>query len=159
MSRDQPYHLPQIYGTILQPHQNKAVNNGKHHWQQDLNGFWKLFLTCKKLLALSVTDIMLSLSNGSQETSNCGKNISDTHHFLTSGLHVVQGTSYCGHCNMQMCHSGVDTVRNYWAPQESARYQNDNCLRLIVPILQSRSAEKDCAQSFWWYDIVPFTGW
>ena len=28
--------------------------------------------------------------------------------FLTCGLRVTLGTSYCGHCDMQMCHSGVD---------------------------------------------------
>ena len=32
--------------------------------------------------------------------------------FLTRGLPVAQGTSYCGDCHMQMCHSGVDTFRN-----------------------------------------------
>ena len=29
-----------------------------------------------------------------------------------SRIHVAYGTSHCGHCNMQMCDSGVDTVRN-----------------------------------------------
>ena len=31
--------------------------------------------------------------------------------FLTRGLPVAQGTSYCGDCHMQVCHFGVDTFR------------------------------------------------
>ena len=42
-----------------------------------------------------------------------------------------EGTSYWGHCDMQICHSDVDTFRKSVGSTRSARYQNDNCRRLF----------------------------
>ena len=43
---------------------------------------------------------------------------------------------------MQMCHWGVDILRNLVVLHENARYRNDNCRRSIVPVPRSRSAER-----------------
>ena len=69
--------------------------------------------------------------------------------FLTCGLRVAQGTSYCGHCDMQICHSDVDTFRKSVGSTRKRRYQNDNCRRSfpfrgVLILYISQESRDDC---------------
>ena len=68
---------------------------------------------------------------------------------LTRGLRVASVKSYCGHCDMQVCHSDVDTFRNQSDRMKTSDIKTTIVVDRSFPFRdQELLSVHDCAQSF-----------
>ena len=68
--------------------------------------------------------------------------------FLTRGLRVAKGTSYCGHCDMQVCHSDVDSCRNCSDRTKTSDVKTTIVVDRSFPFRDQEVLSVHCAQTF-----------
>ena len=64
----------------------------------------------------------------------------------------------CGHCDMQMSHSGVDIFVISQLRTKAPDIKTTTVVAWSFPFCDQEELSVHCAQSFWCYDFVPFTG-
>ena len=60
---------------------------------------------------------------------------------------------------MQMCHSGVDTIRYQWAPQKSAQYQNATIVDRSFTFRNHELLSMHCAHMLWFCTFHRTISW